>query len=161
MIDDVETPLALHGARDHSRGQRGHANEHFGGHNLFTAAMPSGRAFGILQMWSPDGSLNLNSGYVVEHGAIHHVEVLEASRLSSSYSLRGEELSLVLRTDRGDEHLNGTVCTSTVATMLPGLGMAFGGESESGSPIFTQGFARWQWGDEHGWGLTERSERLS
>ena len=160
-IDGVVTPLAMHGARDHSRGQRGHANEHFGGHNLFTAAMPSGRAFGILQMWAPDGTLNLNSGYVVEDGVIHHVEVLEASRLPRSYDLRGEDVSLVLRTNRGEERLTGSVCTSTVATMLRGLGMAFGGETDSGSPVFTQGFARWQWGDEHGWGLTERSERFS
>ena len=161
VVDGEVIPLSMHGARDHSRGQRGHAGEHFGGHNLFTAAMPSGRAFGILQMWDPTGNLNLNSGYVVENGEIEHVDVVEASRLPSDYSLRGETVSRVLKTSRGVETLTGTICTSTVASMLKGLGMAYGDDRESGQPVFTQGFACWEWAGEHGWGLTERSERFS
>jgi hypothetical protein len=148
------------GVRDHSRGQRGQAPEHFGGHDLITAAYPSGRAFGIMRMWDPTGVVNLNAGYVVVDGAMSDAEVIEAPELPPDFRLRGEDLRVVLRSEHGLHELTGHVESSTVATGNHGLGMAFGADPRPGKLVFSQGFAGWTWDGETSHGLTERSNRF-
>jgi hypothetical protein len=149
------------GVRDHSRGQRGHATDKFGGHDMISASYPSGRAFGMLRMWGPDGAVNLNVGYVVMDGQLYPAEVLDAPRLRADSPLRDEELALSLRSPLGTHTLRGTTASTTFATMLPSLGMAFGADPSPNQTVFAQSFARWQWDDEVAYGLTERSERFS
>lgn len=160
-IEGEETHFAGSGVRDHSRGQRGHAPEHFGGHDLITAAYPSGKAFGMMRMWDPTGAVNLDAGYVVIDGQMADATVLEAPELSADFRLSGEDVHVVLRSEHGTHELTGQVAGSTVATGNPGLGMAFGTDPEGGKLVFSQGFARWTWDGEDAYGLTERSNRFA
>jgi len=160
-LEDRTIAFEGFGARDHSRGQRGHAVAHFGGHDLFTAAFPSGNAFGMMQMWDPTGAVNLAAGYVVLDGVLHHAEIVEAPRLPADFAIRGEELTLVLRSPVGVHELRATTMASVLATARPRLGMAFGADGPSGETVLVPGFARWEWDGELAYGLTERSDRFT
>jgi hypothetical protein len=159
QLEDRTVEFRGSGTRDHSRGQRGHATEHFGGHTMIGAAFPSGRAFGLMRMWDPRGGVNLDVGYVVEDGVLQPAEVVEAPRLGAGLQLRDEKLSIVLRTPQGEHELHGTTAATTVATALPRLGMAFGASTQGDLTVFAQTFARWEWDGETAYGLTERSDR--
>jgi len=159
-LEDRSVEFHGTGVRDHSRGQRGHATDRFGGHDLITAAFPDGRAFGMMRMWDPQGVVNLDVGYVVIDGQLHPVEILDAPRLAKDFRLRGEELTLSLRSSLGIHELRGRVAATTVVTALRHLGMAFGADAERGETVFAQSFAEWEWDGEVAHGLTERSDRL-
>jgi hypothetical protein len=151
-----------HGLRDHSRGQRGHAAAHFGGHHLISAHFPSGRSFGAMRMWAPDGTVGLDAAYVVIDGTVHRAEVVEPpSRLHSTLPGAGEALALVLRSPVGEHLLRGETRSTTLATASERLGMHVGADAASGRVVFAQGFARWTWDGEVAFGLTERSDRLA
>jgi hypothetical protein len=159
-VAGTEVPFDGSGVRDHSRGQRGHANEHFGGHDLFCAAVPGGGdAFGMMRIWDEKGTVNFDAGYVFVDGRMHVAEVLDAPRLPADFRLRGDEVGVTLRSDLGTHEMRGTIEASTVTTVLP-LGAAFGADASAGDLVFAQGFARWEWDGNVAHGLTERSDRF-
>lgn len=145
------------GVRDHSRGQRGHAPDKFGGHNLWTAAFPSGKAFGMQRMWLPDGTMTLNVGFVYIDGEFHHVDVIDSPLYLNDLRLHGDELSLHLRSPLGEHQLRGRTVKTFFTTLDRPWGYAFGADTSLGYGIFAPGFSRWEWDGEVSYGLTERS----
>jgi hypothetical protein len=156
-LQDRTLEIDTTGVRDHSRGQRGHAPDKFGGHNLWTATFPSGNAFGMQRMWLPDGSVTLNVAFVYIDGEFHHADVLDAPHYLQRIQLGGEPLSLQLRSPRGDHHLRGETVKTIFTTFDRPWGFWFGADPEAEFGFFAPGFSRWEWNGEVAYGLTERS----
>lgn len=148
------------GVRDHSRGQRGHAMNHYGGHNLFTAVFPSGRAFGLMTMWAPDASVNLAVAYVVDQGILYHADIISSAVKIEDAHLGGDEFEICLVSELGEHILSGQIIRSVFATALDDWGMAFGADVGDQRLILAPGFARWTWNGEEAYGLAERSNRI-
>ncbi len=149
------------GWRDHSRGPRGGGGgAPWGGHVIMGCLFPeSGRAWGLSRYWSPDGTISLEGGYVVdEKGALHHAEVVEAPRLRD-LQLAGEELRIGLRSSQGELALGCTTVRSIWLTMNKGLAM--GADPEEGSVIYALNYARCEWDGELAYVYSERSDMLS
>jgi hypothetical protein len=152
------------GVRDHSRGQRGHAVDQFGGHDLFTALFPSGRAFGMMKMWQPEGTVSLNVGYVVIDGKLHHTDVLRTPQLTRP-TFSGDDVSFSMRSPLGTHELHGETLKTLYATFEEpyySYGMAAGADLNSAERpfIFAPGFAKWTWNGETTYCYAERSNRL-
>jgi hypothetical protein len=150
---DIDTT----GVRDHSRGQRGHASNKFGGHNLWTAAFPSGNAFGMQRMWLPDGTRTLNVAFVYIDGEFHHADVLDQPAYLNALTLKDDELSLVLGSPLGEHHLRGRTLKTILASLNHPWGYSFGADPNPERGIFAPSFSRWEWNGEVSYGLTERS----
>ncbi len=148
------------GVRDHSRGQRGHAMQHYGGHNLFTAAFPSGAGFGLMSMWTPDGATTLSVAYVVDKGQLYHADILNAPVKIDRITLGGEPLEVVLRSAIGEHVITGVVERTVYATASDDWGMAFGADTREGNLILAPSFARWRVKGEETTGLAEKSNRF-
>jgi hypothetical protein len=148
---DIDTT----GVRDHSRGQRGHAMDQWGGHTLIHLLFPSGRAIGIQEMYDTKGDPNFDMGYVMEaDGTWHAARTVSAPRVSSTDAPR--HVDLVVESDLGVHRLVGEVqCVWAVSPQ--GVHMSVG--SDPGGPfgVFLPGHARWEWDGEVSYGLTERS----
>lgn len=157
MIGERRFTINTTGVRDHSRGQRGHAQTQWGGHNLWTAAFPSGKAFGMQRMWSPEGKLTLNVGFVYINGEFHHVDVISDPALLTEHQSGGESLELILRSPLGDHRITGEVLNAFFVNLESPYGMSIGYDPNAGFGTFAPGFSRWQWGGETAYGLTERS----
>jgi hypothetical protein len=79
-----ETAFDGFGWRDHSQGPRGGGGgAPWGGHVIIGAVYPeSGRGWGLSRYWTPDGTISLEGGYVVEEdGLLQHATVTETPRL--------------------------------------------------------------------------------
>ncbi|MCW2830118.1 MAG: hypothetical protein JWP31_810, partial [Aeromicrobium sp.] len=61
-------PVHTTGVRDHSRGQRGHAMEQWGGQTLNHLLFTSGRAVGVQRMLAPTGEPMLDMSYTLNDG---------------------------------------------------------------------------------------------
>jgi hypothetical protein len=148
------------GVRDHSRGQRGQSGgmDRWGGHTLIHVLFGSGRAVGVQRMWMPDGTVTLDTAYVLVDGRIYHADVLELPQLDA-VRLRGDKLRLVLQSDLGEHHFDGEMLHTTYTTPL-GLGLSVGADVDGPYGVFGFGHARWSWEGEEAYGLTERSNRL-
>jgi hypothetical protein len=143
------------GVRDHSRGPRGGHMDKWGGHTLIHVLYPSGKAFALQTMWLPDGSVSLDTAYVLVDGKIAYAGGIRVPRLEK-VNLGGDEMELLLRSDLGEHRLHGTVIRNSYFTPQR-LGMAFGADPEGPFGIFAMGHARWEWDGEIAYGLTERS----
>lgn len=148
------------GVRDHSRGQRGHEGgmDRWGGHTLIHVLFPSGRAVGVQQMWTPEGEVTLDTAYVLVDGSMHYADVHELPRLAA-VALAGEQMQLELESDLGVHRLDGEMLKTMYTTPL-GKGLSVGADVTAPYGVFGLGHARWNWDGEHGYGLTERSNRL-
>ncbi len=159
-LKDGTIPFSGTGVRDHSRGPRGpNIADKFGGHALVGVLYESGRAFGLQRIWTPDGTVTLDTGYVFVENQFHHAEVLEVPRLRTPLRTCGEEMRLGLRSPLGEHWLRGELLKASVVTLSPYI--TFGADYRLPNPrFFQQGHARWIWDDEDGYGLTERSGTL-
>lgn len=149
------------GWRDHSRGPRGgDAGARWGGHAIVNCLFPrSGRAFGLSRMWTPDGMISMDAGFLVDgNGRLHHAEVIQAPRLRD-LRIGGEFVEIALRSQAGELRLQGETVKSTWLTLGPGH--PHGADVASGHCILAEAFARWEWDGEQGFGMCERSEHLS
>jgi hypothetical protein len=163
-VGGCELPFDGCGVRDHSRGQRGHAVEQFGGHDLFTAVFPSGRAFGMMKMWEPEGKVSLNVGYVIVDGKLHHSEVLVTPELTCP-TFSGDDVSFSMTSPLGTHEIKGEMVKTLYATFEEpyySYGMGCGADLTSGHRpfIFAPGFAKWTWDNEVVYCYAERSNRL-
>jgi len=143
------------GVRDHSRGQRGHAMDQWGGHTLIHLLFPSGRALGIQEMYDLSGTPNFDMAYVMEaDGTWHQARTVSAPRITSPDAPKAVEL--VVESDLGKHHLTGEMlCTWPVSSQ--GLHMSIGADPDGQFGVFLPGHARWTWNGETSFGLTERS----
>jgi len=156
-IDDRVIAIDTTGVRDHSRGQRGHSHGKWGGHNLWTGAFPSGRAFGMQRMWDPQGKLNLNVGFVYIDGQFHHVDVISEPAYLHQHNLRGDDISLVLKSPLGEHLITGHYQVVTYINLETPYGLSVGYDPKAGFGTFAPGFCRWVWDGELSHGLAERS----
>jgi hypothetical protein len=147
------------GVRDHSLGVRGKGMDQFGGHLLVQVPFAEDRGVGLLRLWTPDGTITLDTAYVLIDGVLHHAEIIEAPRLGEIV-LAGEQLTLLLRSELGEHRLHGEMLRTMYLTIAPSWGMPFGADPAHGLGVFAPGFARWTWDGHIGHGLTERSEQL-
>jgi hypothetical protein len=145
------------GVRDHSRGQRGHASHQWGGHNLWTAVFPSGKAFGMQRMWSPQKQLNLNVGFVYLHGEFHFADVISAPDFLEQQTTGGDALQLVLRSPLGEHRITGVTTHTFWANLERPYGLSMGSDPQAGFGTFAPGFAHWEWDGEAAIGFAERS----
>jgi hypothetical protein len=160
QLRDGTYELDTTGVRDHSRGQRGQEGgmDRWGGHTLIHVLFPSGRAVAIQRMWMPDGTVTLDTAYVLVDGKMHYADVHELPQLEA-IQVGGEKMQLVLESDMGEHRLDGEMMKTTFTTPL-GRGLSVGADVDGPYGVFGLGHARWTWGDEDGHGLTERSNRL-
>jgi hypothetical protein len=157
---DQEVQFRGTGWRDHSRGQRGHAYEKYGGHNLFSALFPSGKAFGLMEMWNPEGQVNLSVGYIFDGRQMHYGKVLQAVRLTEILPA-GEPLSFTLQLEDGREPtFHGEIVNVMLSTQTSPYGMAWGADTGYGRGIYAPSTGRWDWDGKCGYGLSERSNRF-
>jgi prepilin-type processing-associated H-X9-DG protein len=136
----------------------------FRGHCWQSALFPSGRAFGYIA-YPPrdDGQPTFNEGYVFEgDGALIPARVAQAPWLTSLQAL-GQDVSLVLETEKGIERIEGETFVSTfdirhddqtraikeMSTELPDF------------PPLQQAGVRYRWNGEETFGMLERSSPRS
>jgi len=125
----------------------------FRGHVWQSSIFPSGRAFGLL-LYPPrnDGKPTFNEGYLFEGGdALTPARVVDAPWLRR-LEPKGQDVSVVLETERGRTTITGETILSTFMVMGPQQGMGF-----------TEGFnlqqaiVRYDWEGETANGMLERS----
>ena len=160
-LSNASYDLQTTGVRDHSRGQRGQTGgmDRWGGHTLIHVLFPSGRAVGVQRMWMPDGTVTLDTAYVLVDGAIHYADVENLPQLES-VQLGGEKIHLALQSDLGEHHFEGEMLKTAFTTPI-GKGLSVGADTTGPYGVFGFGHARWTWDDEEAYGLTERSNRLA
>jgi hypothetical protein len=122
----------------------------FWGHAWQSAVFPSGKAFGHL-VYPPraDGKPTYNEGYVFDgDGALVPARVVEAPWLRRMQP-RGEDVSVVLETERGKVRIHGETLLSAFHAIPV--------TADSQFPILHQCIARYTWDGESANGMLERS----
>lgn len=121
----------------------------FWGHAWQSAVFPSGRGFGYLAFPPrPDGRPTFNEGYVFEgDGRLVPARVVQAPWLTTMRP-RGEDVGLVLETERGTTTIRGETLMSTFLA-IPNDTDRF--------PVLQQAIARYTWDGETANGMLERS----
>jgi hypothetical protein len=120
------------------------------GHVWQSALFPSGRGFG-LQIYPArdDGRPTLNEGFLFEgEGQLTPALVVEAPWLHS-LEPNGEDVSVVLETDKGTTTIEGESIISTFGGVIEGLR----------SPLLQSAIVRYTWDGESANGMMERSTR--
>lgn len=120
----------------------------FRGHAWQSALFPSGRGFGYI-VYPPrdDGKATYNEGYLFEgDGELIPALVVQAPWLRS-VEPSGEDVSVVLETDRGTTTIHGESIISTFHAML----------DIPGALVLQQAISRFTWDGETANGMTERS----
>ncbi|HEY6130641.1 MAG TPA: hypothetical protein VIV27_01415 [Halioglobus sp.] len=126
--------------------------QEFWGHCWQSALFPSGRAFGY-NAYPPraDGKPTYNEGYIFEgDGELIPARVVKAPWLTTLCP-RGDDVSLVLETARGNIAIEGETFVSTFAMGRPELPPDF--------PVLQQTGVRYRWDGEETYGMMERSSR--
>lgn len=121
----------------------------FWGHCWQTALFPSGRAFGYI-VYPPrsDGAPTFNEGFLFDgDGALIPARVVEAPWLRRLQPA-GEDVSVVLETERGRTRIEGEPVVSTYDVFKPDM---------PDFPVLYQGGVRYQWAGEETYGMLERS----
>jgi hypothetical protein len=119
----------------------------FHGHAWQSAVFPSGRAFGYITYPDrTDGKPTLNEGYVFDgDGALIPARVARAPWLGELRA-SGEDVTVVLETERGTTSIRGETILSTFMVLGPLAGFAL-----------HQSIVRYTWEGEHANGMMERS----
>jgi hypothetical protein len=134
--------------------------ERFWGHCWQSALFGSGKAFGyIAYPPRPDGEPNYNEGYIFRgDGELVPARVVEAPWLRRLQP-RGEEVSLVLETADGVEHIEGETVLSTHditdPSEVPEEMLAL--MANWTFPALQQAGVRYRWDGEEAYGMLERS----
>jgi hypothetical protein len=151
-VDDREIAFTGGGLRIHRKGGSRSDYSDWYGHCWQSARFPSGRAFGYIHYTPrPDGSVKYHEGWVLDDGEVLPAKVVDTP-WKRGWAVDGEDVSITLRTPRGDIEIAGETHSSTFSPASPvGEGVFF--------PPVHQGIARYTWGDEHAFGMIERSAR--
>jgi hypothetical protein len=125
QFGDATYPFDGYGWRDHSSGPRGSgAGSAWGGHCIIGCSYPdSGRGWGLGRYWTPDGTISLEGGWVVDGsngGELIHAEVVETPRLRS-LTIDPEQLDVELRWPGGSLRTTTTTRTSMWLAMADHL----------------------------------------
>jgi hypothetical protein len=147
-VDGKRHPLNGGGLRIRRQGIRRIAR--FWGHAWQSAVFPSGRAFGHL-VYPPraDGKPTYNEGYVFDgDGALVPARVVEAPWLRRMQP-RGEDVSVVLETERGRVRIHGETQLSAFHSIPV--------TADANFPILHQSIVRYTWDGETANGMLERS----
>jgi prepilin-type processing-associated H-X9-DG protein len=140
--------------------------EGFWGHCWQSALFGSGKAFGyIAYPPRPDGEPNYNEGYVYlgdsAGGALVPARVVEAPWLRR-LAPRGEDVSVVLQTDRGTVRIDGETVMSTHditdRSEVPAEQLAM--MADWTFPALQQAGVRYRWDGEETIGMLERSSPM-
>jgi hypothetical protein len=122
----------------------------FRGHAWQSAVFPSGRGFGYI-VYPPreDGKVTYNEGFLFEgDGQLIPAWVVRAPWLRSLQP-SGEDVTVVLETEKGTTTIQGESIISTFSGAIEGLG----------NPVLQQAIARYTWDGESANGMMERSTR--
>jgi hypothetical protein len=150
-----------YGWRDHSQGPRGGGGgAPWGGHVIMGTYYPeSGRAWGLSRYWTPDGTISLEGGYVVDHDRVlHHAGVTDAPRLRE-LTMSGEELPIGLRWPGGALDTTVTTRRSLWLSMMKGL--AVGKDLDGPGLMYVLNHGPSLWDGEVGHAYSERSDPLN
>ncbi|ODQ85781.1 hypothetical protein [Mycolicibacterium holsaticum] len=137
--------------------------EGFWGHCWQSAVFGSGRAFGyIAYPQRPDGQPNYNEGYLYAgDGTLVPARVVEAPWLRRLQA-RGEDVSVVLETDRGTVRIEGETVLSTHdltdPSEIPAEQLAK--MADWSFPALQQAGVRYRWDGEETIGMLERSSPI-
>ena len=146
-----------YGWRDHSRGPRGGQGSAWGGHVTTGAVYPdSGRAWSFSRYWTPEGTISLEAGYVVDgDGRLHQARIVEAPRLRHLI-LAGEELPVSLEWDGGS--LTTSVTTRRSLWMAMTRNLAVGLDLTGPGLMYSISHGPASWDGEAGTVYVERSD---
>jgi prepilin-type processing-associated H-X9-DG protein len=137
--------------------------EGFWGHCWQSALFPDGRAFGyIAYPPRPDGEPAFNEGYLFDgDGGLMPARVVAAPWLTRLQS-RGEDVSVVLETDRGTVRIEGETVVSTHDITDPSEVPAEMLEKMANwtFPALQQAGVRYRWDGEEAIGMLERSSPM-
>jgi hypothetical protein len=134
------------GLRIHRQGLRDTGG--FWGHCWPSALFPSGKAFGALAFPErPDGKPTYNEAFVFDGERLIPATIVDAPWLRRLQP-RGEDVSLTLRTDGGDVHIEGE---TVLSACMPG------GTHHEFAPALQQAGVRYRWDGEESFGMMERS----
>jgi prepilin-type processing-associated H-X9-DG protein len=137
--------------------------EGFWGHCWQSALFGSGRAFGyIAYPPRPDGQPNYNEGYVFDgDGDLVPARIVEGAWLRRLQP-RGEDVSVVLQTDRGTVRIEGETVVSTHditdPSEVPAEQLAM--MANWTFPALQQAGVRYRWDGEEAIGMLERSSPM-
>jgi prepilin-type processing-associated H-X9-DG protein len=141
--------------------------EGFWGHCWQSALFPSGRAFGyIAYPPRPDGEPAFNEGYLFMGDAAGDGELIPARAGQAPWLTRlepkGEDVSVVLETDRGTVRIEGETVVSTHDITDPGEVPAEMLEKMANwtFPALQQAGVRYRWDGEETIGMLERSSPM-
>ena len=135
----------------------------FRGHAWQTALFPSGRAFGYIA-YPPrdDGESTFNEGYVFDgDGELVPATVVEAPWFTSIEPL-GQDVSLVLQTERGLTRIHGETVIATFDIHHKDKTFSVGAllDEHKNFPALQQAGVRYTWDGEVAYGMIERSNLI-
>lgn len=121
----------------------------FWGHAWQSTVFPSGRAFGyITYPERDDGKPTYNEGYLFDgDGELVAARIAQAPWLGT-VEPKGEDVSVVIETDRGTTTIRGETVMSTFHGMVPDDGVGL---------VLQQAIVRYTWDGESANGMMERS----
>jgi hypothetical protein len=151
-LDGAETTFRGGGLRIHRKGGSRSDYSDWYGHNWQSALFPSGRAFGFIHYTPrPDGSVKYHEGWVLDGDEVLPAKVVDTP-WKRGWDIAGEDVSVTLRTRRGDVAITGTTHASTFSPAMPVADGVF-------FPPVQQGTALYAWEGEQAFGMIERSTR--
>ena len=156
-VDGRELAFDGSGTRDHSRGQRGHGEWSFGGHNLMVAPFDSGKSFGMQRMWTPKGKPTLEVAFVCIDGEMRHCDIVTRPAFLEAVRLSDDPIELVLRSSLGDHVIRGRTAKTIYSTVGRPWSFHLGADLSEPRGLFVPGFAVYEWDGETAAGLCERS----
>jgi hypothetical protein len=152
VLDGFETPFRGGGLRVHRTGGTRGTGEDFYGHVWQSARFPSGRAFGFMHYHPrPDGSERYCEGWLLDGREIMPAQVVER-RWMTRMRQAGEDVSLTLRTRRGDVHIE---AETYMSWFRPERART---ESAASFPALQSGIVKYRWAGEEAFGMIERSQ---
>lgn len=131
--------------RVHRQGPRDVAG--FWGHCWPSALFPSGRGFGALAFPERSDEPTYNEGFVYVGGEMISATLVDTPWLKGLQP-KGEDVSLTLRTARGDFRI---AAETVLSSCMPG------GTSREFAPALQQAGVRYRWDGEETFGMMERS----
>lgn len=159
-IGDQEIAFDGYGWRDHSQGARSaEGGTPWGGHVTAGSVFEDGRGWGATRFWGPDGTVNLEAGWVCDApGRLHQAQVLEAPSLRQ-LALAGEDLPFALRWSGGVLETGITTTSSLWLSMR--LHLALGRDDAGPGLMFVPAWGTSAWDGLTGGSYVERSNPLN
>jgi hypothetical protein len=159
-LGSASTGFDGYGWRDHSQGPRGGGGgAPWGGHVITGSLYDSGRGWGLCRYWTPDGTISLEGGWIVEaDGVLHHAEVVDSPRLAELV-MSGEELPIALRWPGGE--LRSTIVTRRSLWLSMMKGLAVGRDIDGPGLMYALNHGSSEWDGETGITYLERSDMLN